>query len=245
MKGRKKERWRKYKFRLHWSFMVSWFFFQNKIFLLPYLLCVCVCVCVCTLHAHSRTLIYTSMYKHHEQYFALSFPRLVLNHLSHRWHPFLYSGSANSLHISTRCVDLCSLLLLTFVTMLMKSHLQFTFLNINTCVSQFHYTHSCLLHYDNPCDTYLFWPISSLHEKVISHTDKLVAVVAVHWCSSFLSCVWQSLSLEWEVLCRELVNHSFEDGVPVVSKTTQPSCHFHLYSCPNESHSVINGYTEP
>lgn len=90
----------------------------------------------------------------------------------------IYSGTPNSLHISTRGVDLCSFLLLTFVTMLAKSHLQFTFLNINTWVSQFHYTHSCLLRYDNPCDTCLFGPIL-LHEKVISHTDKLVAVVTV------------------------------------------------------------------
>jgi len=110
-------------------------------------------VCLCTLHAHSRTLIYTSTRKHHEQCFALSFPRHVLNHLSHRWYSFLYSGTPNSLHISMRCVDLCSFLLLTFVTMLAKSHLQFTFLNINTWVSQFRYTHSCLLHHDNPCDT--------------------------------------------------------------------------------------------
>jgi len=134
---------------------------------------------------------------------------------------FLYGAPANSLHIGRRCVDLCSCLLLAFVTMLMTSHLQFTLLNMNTCVSQFHYSHSCLLHYDNPCDTYLFGPISSLHDKVIYHTDKLVAVVAVHWCSPFLSYVWQSLSLEWELLGRELVNQSFEDGVSIVSKTTQ------------------------
>ena len=129
----------------------------------------CVCVCLCTLHAHSRTLIYTSTHKHNEQCCALSFPRLVLNHLSHRWYSFLYSGTPNSLHISTRYVDLCSFLLLAFVTMLAKRHLQFTFLNTNTWVSQFHYTHSCLLHYDNPRDTYLFGSYRRCTKGSFSH----------------------------------------------------------------------------